>query len=342
MWNVSAVYFAGGFTNMFTGVTLSTENYDSILQGWSNQSLVSNLVFSGGNSKYSNASLVARNTTLIGVYNWTITDGGPVLSCSVCSQNCSPCGGGCTATDLSSMYIGYDFVVDPSGIGNITGWNTSCITNMYRLFRDSNFNQDISGWDVSNVVSMYGMFDSSSFNKPLNSWNTSSVTDMSYMFRTRGSVVYDVVFNQPLDNWDTSKVIYMDLMFYSGKLPHINPFNQDVSMWNISQVTSMISMFTNTNLSTTNYDKLLIGWSNQSVQPGVSFGSSSTYTSAGLVGRNILTNATNAWSITDGGMYVCPENWVVSSTKCIAGQNYTKIYIDTNNCGTNASLPIDN
>ena len=36
---------------MFTGVKLSTPNYDALLIGWDSQILQSNVTFGGGNSK---------------------------------------------------------------------------------------------------------------------------------------------------------------------------------------------------------------------------------------------------------------------------------------------------
>ena len=62
--------------NMFNGVTLNTTNYNSLLTGWASQSLINDTPFHGGNSIYSCDAESARNDTLIGVYNWTITDGG--------------------------------------------------------------------------------------------------------------------------------------------------------------------------------------------------------------------------------------------------------------------------
>jgi hypothetical protein len=61
---------------MFTGVTLSLNNYDALLNGWANQTIKTFVVFNGGNSKYTILGENARNNTLIGIYNWTITDGG--------------------------------------------------------------------------------------------------------------------------------------------------------------------------------------------------------------------------------------------------------------------------
>jgi len=72
-WNVSLLTDA---TGMFYGVTLNTTSYDSLLNNWAPQSLQTTVPFHGGGSKYSLVGEYSRNHTLIGTYNWTITDGG--------------------------------------------------------------------------------------------------------------------------------------------------------------------------------------------------------------------------------------------------------------------------
>ncbi|MFH0701863.1 MAG: BspA family leucine-rich repeat surface protein, partial [Candidatus Woesearchaeota archaeon] len=74
-WNTSSVTT---MIDMFDSVNLSTANYDSLLNGWATKVQKNNTIFDGGLSQYSSAALSARNTTLIGTYNWTITDGGMV------------------------------------------------------------------------------------------------------------------------------------------------------------------------------------------------------------------------------------------------------------------------
>ena len=64
-----------GLERMFEGVTLSTKNYDAILQSWSQQAVHKNIHFDAGNSKYSEASIEAREK-LINEYQWRIRDGG--------------------------------------------------------------------------------------------------------------------------------------------------------------------------------------------------------------------------------------------------------------------------
>ncbi|MDO6761826.1 BspA family leucine-rich repeat surface protein, partial [Tamlana sp. 2_MG-2023] len=76
-WDVESVT---DMTNMFRDVTLSTTNYDALLNGWSTQTLQSGVEFHGGNSKYC-AAEVARQS-ILDTYGWTITDGGKVAASS--------------------------------------------------------------------------------------------------------------------------------------------------------------------------------------------------------------------------------------------------------------------
>ena len=77
-WDVSNMR---NMIEMFAGVTLSTENYDALLEGWSKLNLKSNADFSGGNSKYCNGE-VARQK-MIDDYGWNITDGGRDTECTL-------------------------------------------------------------------------------------------------------------------------------------------------------------------------------------------------------------------------------------------------------------------
>ena len=57
----------------------------------------------------------------------------------------------------------------------------------------SSFDGDVSGWDTSSVTDMSGMFrDAYSFNGAIPSWDVSSVTDMSGMFWDASSFDGDV------------------------------------------------------------------------------------------------------------------------------------------------------
>ena len=64
------------------------------------------------------------------------------------------------------------FVGASSFNGNVSGWDTSSVTNMnHMFFRASSFNGNVSGWDTSSVTNMNSMFDgASSFNQNLGEW----------------------------------------------------------------------------------------------------------------------------------------------------------------------------
>ena len=69
-WDVTSVTNA---TNFMKGVTLSTANYQSLLNGWGPQNVNNNVNINFGNSQYS--SNYWRNH-LVNSHGWTITDGG--------------------------------------------------------------------------------------------------------------------------------------------------------------------------------------------------------------------------------------------------------------------------
>jgi len=72
-WDVSNVR---SWTHIFTGVTLSTANYDALLIGWNALELQDNVTFSGGNSQYSSGAATIARANIIATDNWTISDGG--------------------------------------------------------------------------------------------------------------------------------------------------------------------------------------------------------------------------------------------------------------------------
>lgn len=116
---------------------------------------------------------------------------------------------------------------------NISHWDTSSVTNMAEMFRRAtSFNQPIGAWDTSNVTSMYYMFqDAWNFNSDISGWDTSSVTDMTNMF------TYADKFDQPIGAWDTSNVTAMNNMF-RGSAAGNKKFSQNLSTWCVSQFAS--------------------------------------------------------------------------------------------------------
>ena len=175
---------------------------------------------------------------------------------------------------------------------DISLWNTSSVTTMYSMFHDAlTFNQDISLWDTSSVTTMESMFyDAIHFNQDISLWDTSSVTTMNSMFINAND------FNQNISTWDVSKVSDMSYMLFGT-----SSFNQNLGSWNVSSVSDMSFMIASTSITRVNYDTLLIGWSNLTLQTGVTFQANDIKYSIGepTTARAILTDTYN-WIITDG------------------------------------------
>ena len=215
-------------------------------------------------------------------------------------------------TDMSGMFEGLVEARGANDPNNVTedigNWDTSSVTTMADMFNSASaFNQNIGTWDTSSVTNMSNMFNTASaFNGDIGSWDTSSVTTMRYTF------TYDVAFNQDITNWDTSSVTSMAAMFNSA-----TAFDQNISKWDFSSLdwndrgqNCLNGFLYNGQLSTSNYDALLVKWASQASSiatstsgnlQGVNMGTS-TYTagSAAATARNTLVN-TYGWSITDGG-----------------------------------------
>ena len=90
----------------------------------------------------------------------------------------------------------------------------------------------------------------------------------------------------------------------NGTFYNATAFDQDISSWDVTALTNATEMFNGVQLSTANYDALLIGWDAQTLQPGVTFdGGLSTYCT-GEAARTSMTSS-DSWTITDGGKE-CP------------------------------------
>ena len=219
--------------------------------------------------------------------------------------------------DVSSVVdMRYMFEAASSFDQPIGNWNMSKVTDMSCMFsRATSFNQDINSWDVSNVTNMAYMFrEATSFNQDIGSWDVSKVTDMSSIFSGASS------FNQDIGDWNVSNVIIMYKMFCSA-----SSFNQDIGGWDVSKVASFTDFLNGGQLSITNYNSLLTGWSALDLQQNVNFhGGSSQYDALAPAEaeQSIIDNF--GWSFTDGGVaqYMLTLEAVPDGYGSIEGEGY--------------------
>ncbi len=152
---------------------------------------------------------------------------------------------------LNAMFSGARSIGANSETAN-WDWNTSTITNMYRMFSGAFvFNQDIGGWDTSNVTSMREMFSRAyAFNQEIGSWDTSNVVSMYRMFQ------YARAFNGDIGSWNMSNVSSVNLMFFFA-----SSFNQNIGGWDMSKVTSFQTMFSGASA----FNQDISGWDTSGV-----------------------------------------------------------------------------
>ncbi len=253
-WNVTNVT---NMKNMFMNVTLSTDNYDALLNGWNSQSLNSGVKFHGGFSKYCTGKAARNNMT--NNLGWTINDGG---------QLCNPADAFITTWTTTSPNelitipttgIGYYYDINwdydenvpgiwethntgnPSHIYPTAGTYTVAIRGIFpRIFFADGGNKlkirTIEQWGTNKWKSMNSAFMGCEnlISNATDTPNLSLVTDMTAMF------AYARIFNGSINmnNWNVSTVTNMNGMFGGA-----SAFNSPIGNWNVSNVTNMENMF---------------------------------------------------------------------------------------------------
>ena len=241
--NVSAI------SAMFSGATLSMENYDALLIGWAALDLTNGLSFHGGNSTYSNGEAGTARGSIIDDDNWAITDGGIAPMDLVFNTTL---GDGTEITlplsgtvhviinwgdgtaieavtspgDKSHIYDDEGtYTVSISGTLNQFGSGSS-YTNAEKLIR-------VTSFGGIGLTSLNGAFYGTTNLVEVPAALPASITNLSNAFEYTGRASIS-----GLDSWDVSNVTDMSYMF-----SYADVFNQDIGNWDVSSVTDMSYMF---------------------------------------------------------------------------------------------------
>jgi surface protein len=283
-WNVSTV------TTMFEAFK-DKSDFNGDISDW-DTSKVENMVSMFFGASVFNRDINTKEVTVNGV-TYTAWDVSNVTDMSLIFGYASAFNQDISNWDVSNVTNMYAMFAEATLFNrDISNWKVDNVTNMNFMFSQAfAFSQNITSWDVSRVITMRGMFyQASAFNQNIGSWNVSSVTDMDGMFQQASA------FNQNIVSWNVSNVTDMDDMFRTA-----SAFNQDIGSWDVSNATNMAFMFDNSGLSSTNYDALLNGWSQQTVQQNVVFGAAGlTYCDGEDAKQDLI--ATYGWTITDSGL----------------------------------------
>lgn len=154
-------------------------------------------------------------------------------------------------TSMASLFLNQPIFNQPINTQSVTvngstytSWNTSLVNTINGIFGGESlksFNQDISGWNTSNVTNMgYAFRNAVSFNSNIGGWNTAKVTDMSSMFYNAAS------FDRNLSSWNVSLVTSFDNITNGGfmELSGLSQSNYDLLLngWALRPVLPNLSI----------------------------------------------------------------------------------------------------
>ena len=262
-WNVSKVANVG---SMFNGVTLSTDNYDALLLGWSTidaaageTALQTGLTFDAGNSTFCNTA--AEGVLTSAPNNWTINDGDESTSCETNITDFVTTweveAGDLDITIPTFTGATYNYDVDWGDNTAMSTAQSAAATHTYatpgeyevrisgsfpRIYINDAGDKEkiiaINQWGNQVWTSMNRAFAGASNlagDTAIVAPVLTSVTDMAEMFSDANT------FNQDIGNWGVSNVTNMSSMFENA-----HAFNQDIGSWNVGSVTTMAEMFAST------------------------------------------------------------------------------------------------
>ncbi|PKR80203.1 hypothetical protein CW751_11105 [Brumimicrobium salinarum] len=364
-WDISSVTT---MVSMLDNSPISTANYDATLIGWEAQTVQNNVVLGANMLQYCNADVERNN--LVTNSNWTINGDANICTTPFVTRWKTDNSGSSNNNQIRipTTGAGYNYniywedVNDPNINGGINGNSGSALITFpnagtYRVeisgnfpriyFNDSYYSDKlkiltVEQWGDIAWTSMYGAFNGcENLTVPAtDAPDLSNVTTTYRMFRDATSL------NNDFSNWNTSTITNMQEMFIGA-----SAYDQTLGMWDVSNVSNMQNMLSNTNISVSNYDDILISWSNQSVQNNVTLGANNLeYCLAMLERLNLINN--NNWTIV-GDANSCEgpfvtiwksdnpgasfNNQIIIPTDG-AGYNYDLYWEDVNDPSTNGTL----
>jgi len=312
-------------------VTLPTVQYDDLLVNYEAQLVLDNVIFDGGNSKYSVGAATTARQALIDDHTWTITDGGQAF-------------GFVSTWDTTNAGSASDTIILPMTAGSLVDWGDGTIDNLnthtYSVggVKTVKIDGAVTGWRfgtmgdeqkiltvenagglvLDNSVMFSGCSNMTSFTAtaPL----TTTTTTFSQMFLQNSSLIsingaqfFDfssvtdmvsfcqscpVLVTLDLSTADFTSLTTLNSAFFAAS----SLTNVGSSNWQIPALTNMSNTFFSVTLDTTEYSNTLINFESQLVQDNVVFtGGNSKYSAgAAATARQALIDD-HTWTITDGG-----------------------------------------
>ena len=333
-WDMSNVTFAIG---MLDNTALSIENYDSTLIGWASQTLQSPNFYSASGLSFCYGATARKQ--IEDTYGWIMFgdgadcsgDGAFITTWEVATD-------GETITVPTRPELTYEYLIswgDGEVDFDVTGDATHTYTTdgkytiqIVGVFPSIYFNDSgdknkieiVEAWgpqvwenldsafygcsnltinasdtiDLSSITSLVATFrDAASLDNDLSSWDWEQITSVAYLFSGASS------FNQDVSTWNVSNVTNMTAMFEEA-----GDFDQNLSTWNVEKVIDFTNMLNNCDMSTENYDNLLIGWSAQSLSVGATFGATGlTYCTGEAERQKIIDDF--GWTFSGDGSAGC-------------------------------------
>jgi surface protein len=285
-WDVSKVTNMTGF---LTGnSTMTLENFNYLLNGWSTETVVSNVTLDAPSIQYNSDGETGYNILTHAPNNWTINairyeyftlkfnvNSGTIINIPLSGNNLNVTvnwGDGTTNNSLTHTYnYANTYSVNlrvnsgnqnltlggnqtwgiPEALVEINDFGNLNLTSLQNAFTGCTNITVVPNSIPYNITNMSYMFNNAAaFNGSISTWNTSYVTDMDSLFKNA------LTFNKDISSWNTSNVTSMSFMFYGA-----SAFNQSIGTWNTQYVTSMYYMF----YGASAFDKDINNWNTAAV-----------------------------------------------------------------------------